>query len=260
MLALLVAIFGLLLAMLRSALQDSIEDALQPVGQLAKIVDLQSQSNLGVVEVLLQRYLAVTEAEFRPLKEQIVADAAEKLRRLAAEKRSTTLHTTDYYDWLRRQFAFVGRGDYVRAVSLSSDEEWNDSQVEKNFFAWNLDAVSRGAAVSRIFVVEDERLPRFLQLQPIQAHTVEAATGLTGYYVSRDFLERVDINALAEIGEGFIEFNGRVGMEDRLDPNGKIRGEVTMLRADLEKMGRVYQRLLPLARPLSNELAARQQD
>ncbi|MEU4714097.1 hypothetical protein AB0F73_10675 [Micromonospora purpureochromogenes] len=250
-LALTVAIVGVLLALLRSALQLFVQDALEPVEKLAEIVDLQADSNVALVEGLLQRYLSVTEIEFRPVKEQIIADATEQLRRLAVEKRSSTLQTTDYYEWLFTQFDALRPGEYVRAVSLSSDTEWNDSQLERNFLAKNLEAANRGAQVSRIFVVEDERLADFLKLPPIAAHTTEIDNGLMGYFVSRNYLQRADRDALAEIGEGFIDFNGHVALEDRFDPNGKARGDVTMLRSDLDKMRRIYQRLLNMAMPLS---------
>jgi hypothetical protein len=255
LLALLVAIFGIMLALLRSALQVSVQEALQPVEKLAEIMDLEADANIALIEGLLQRYLTVTETEFRPVKEQIVADATEQLRRLAVEKRSATLQTTDYYEWLFKQFSSVRSGEYVRAVSLSSDTEWNDSQLERNFLSWNLEAAKRGALISRIFVVEEARLGAFLRLPSIQAHTTEATTGLTGYYVSRDYLQRADRDALAAIGEGFIYFNERVGLEDRFDPNGRTRGEVTMLRSDLDKMRRSYERLLNMAQPLTNQLA-----
>jgi hypothetical protein len=232
-LALIVALVGVLLAVLRSALQLSIDEALAPVTKLAEIVDLQMDLNVDNVQLLLQRYLSVTEPEFKQVKEQIVADATEKLRRLAIEKRSATLQTTDYYDWLFRQFDLLAPGEYVHAVSLSSDTEWNDSQLEKNFLAKNLEAAKRGVLVSRIFIVEEKRLEDFLKLPPIHAHTKEADTGLQGFYVSRNNLELVDREALAAIGEGFIDFNGHVALEDRFDTQGLARGDVTMLSTDL---------------------------
>ena len=251
------AIVGILLALLRSAVQLSMNQALEPVQKLSEIVDLQSAANIAGIQSLLQRYLSVTEVEFRSVKEQIISDAAEALRRLAVEKRSATLQTADYYDWIFRQFDALRPGDYVHAVSLSSDTEWNDSQVEKKFLAKNLDAAANGAEISRIFIVEEERLANFLAIPPIQAHTVEAATGLNGYYISRRTLEKFDRRYLEEVGEGILDFNGHVGLEDRFDPDGRARGDVTMLQSDLDRMRRVYDRLMNLAEPLSESLASR---
>lgn len=253
-LAISVAVIGVLLALLRSALQLSMQRALEPVSKLTEIIDLQAKSNIASIDGLLQRYLSVTEDEFRPVKEQIIAEAAEQLRRLAIEKRSATLQTTDYYEWLFKQFDSLRSGEYVHAVSLSSDTEWNDSQVEKNFLAKNIEVAARGAFVHRIFIIEEARLARFMQQPPIAAHTRDAGTGLYGYFVSRTYLERTDTKVLAEIGEGFIDFNGHVALEDRFDVNGQARGEVTMLRSDLDKMLRIYQRLLNMAVPLSLDL------
>ena len=250
-LALTVAIIGVLLALLRSALQMSLSEALQPVQKLSEIVDLQADANIAGIQSLLQRYLSVTEVEFRTVKEQIISDAAEELRRLAVEKRSATLQTADYYDWIFRQFDVLKPGDYVHAVSLSSDTEWNDSQVEKKFLAKNLAAAANGVEISRIFIVEEKRLAKFLTIPPIEAHTIEAKTGLQGYFISRSTLERFDRRYLEEVGEGILDFNGHVGLVDRFDPDGRARGQVTMLQSDLDKMLRIYERLLNLAEPLS---------
>lgn len=271
-LALTVAIVGVLLALLRSALQlyvtqavtplrsdvdkarVELVEALQPVRKLTEVMDLQAELNVTQLRSLIQRYSGVIEAEFRPVKEQIVNEATEQLRRLAIEKRSATLQSADYYDWLFRQFDSLGAGAYVHAVSLSSDSEWNDSQLEKNFFAKNLAAAERGVHISRLFIIERQRLPEFVKLPPIKAHTVEAQTGLDGFFIPRDLLERADRDYLASVGEGFIDFNGHVGLEDRFDPDGRARGEVTMLRADLDKMLRIYERLLNMGEPLSSRM------
>ncbi len=57
-----------------------------------------------------------------------------------------------------------------------------------------------------------------------------------------------------EIKQGFIDFNGKVGLEDLFDPTGAVRGDVTMFPEDLRSMRSLYRRLLNMTVPLSSAL------
>jgi hypothetical protein len=249
-----VAVIGLLLTVTRRALESFFQETFKRVDKLAEIADLSASSNVSSISALLETYLQVGESEFAAVKQQVVSEAAVKLRRLAIEKRSPTLQTADYYAWLFRQFEKVGPGDYIHAVSLSSEAEWNDSAVERNFLQKNLDAASAGVLVSRIFIVPANALEAFIALTPIAAHTTEDENSLSGFYISRDELEKDDRDLLLAIGEGFIDFNGRVALEDRFEQDGRARGEVTLHPSDLERMQVMFVNLLNLAEPLSRNL------
>ena len=257
LLAVAIALIGLLLTITRFALQTFFKETFTKVEAMAKIIDLSVHTKTDLVKDLLDAYIRVTEEEFREVKEHIVTEASEKLRRLSTEKRSPTLQTTDYYSWLFRQFDDnrLGEGDYIHAVSLASDTEWNDSQEEKNFLDKNIAAAQRGVEVARIFIAKESDLPHLLSLPPIDLHTVEVDNKLDGYYVSREHLEKSDRDFLASIGEGFIDFNGRVALEDRFDQIGRVRGEVTLHRGDLHKMKSIFEKLKYMAKPLRINLA-----
>jgi|GEM_PF-3930417 len=258
-LAVSVALVGLLLVITRLALQSYIKATfrstfgvtMERVERLTEIADLSVRSNVSSISGLLETYLRVGEPEFAPVRRQIVEDAAEKMRKLAVEKRTPVLETPDYYAWLFDQFDNVREGGYIHAVSLSSDLEWNDSQVEKKFLEKNLESARSGVKVSRIFVAREETLAKFIKLPPIEAHTKEVENGLVGYWVSRNQLEKAAPDLLKSIREGFIDFNGHVALEDVFDSDGGARGEVTLLPADLERMQSIYMKLQNMAEPLS---------
>ncbi|WP_335986133.1 hypothetical protein [Glycomyces sp. MUSA5-2] len=224
---------------------------LLPLRKIADYIEIGPDADYSSLNEVVRRFAAITEPEFSPVKQKIVKDATEQLRLLAINKRSSTLQTGDYYDWLFRQFGTLGNGEYVHAVSMSSDEEWNDSDLERNFLRANIDAAERGVRVERIFIVESKRIAEFLTRSPIDQHTKESEAPLIGYLVKNEEVTKYDPNLLKQIGEGFIDFNGRVGLEDRFDPSGSARGEVTMLDVDLSRMLEIYNKLIKMATPLS---------
>jgi len=253
-LAIAIAVVGLLLSVMRQSLQVYFSERFSRIDKLAQITGLSLSSDVASVSDLLRAYLAVGEQELSGLKQEIVVEATTKLRRLAMEKRSALL-SADLYAHLFQQLDNCRSGDHVHAVSLSSEVEWNDSQVERNYLEKNREAAGRGVEVSRIFVVESGALSRFLSLPAIVEHTVESTSPLRGYFVSRGQLEHDDRELLMAIGEGFIDFNGRVAFEDRFDPAGRVRGVITVLPADLERMRSIYGKLQNMAVPLSRGLA-----
>lgn len=255
-LALAVAGVGLMLTVHRHSLQSHIANNLARIDRMADLIDIAVESDTAVLTGVFQAYARVTESEFREVKDQLLSNTIEQLRKLEIEKRSDTLGTLDYYEWLFRAFDNLGRDEYMHAVSLSSDTEWNDSELEKKFLQKNLDAAAAKAQVSRIFVVPPTRLEAFIDIPPIAAHCVENDNGLNGYYVDRSQLEASDAALLKAIGEGFIDFNGRVGLEDIFDLDGGVRGQVTLNPSDLTRMGRIYDRLQNMAVPLSHALVA----
>jgi hypothetical protein len=250
-----VAVGGVLFSLQRLALEKSFEKELEPLKRLKDYVDLSSTVKYAELATIIASYAAITETEFKPVKQQILVETADQLRALEISKRSSTLSTSHYYNWLFQQFTQLHKKEYVHAVSLSSEEEWNDSDLEKNFLKVNIEAGKRGVDVSRIFVVKGSEISKFVSLPPIVAHTQESPIKLKGYWVRREQLEKYDAQLLLALGEGFIDFNGRVGLEDRFDPFGAARGDVTMLEEDLRKMKTQYENLMKMAVPLSTQLS-----
>lgn len=254
-------VFGVLLTLQRKSLEEAfvteghairstLERDLLPLEKIADFVEIGPDADYSSLNEVVRRFSAITEPEFSPVKQKIVKDATEQLRLLAINKRSPTLQTSDYYVWLFRQFSSLIAGEYMHAVSMSSDEEWNDSDLEKNFLKANIDAAHRGVLIERIFIIESDRIAGFLERSPIDSHTKDSEAPLTGYWVKKEELAKYDPHLLRQVGEGFIDFNGRVGLEDRFDPNGGARGDVTMLDVDLARMGEIYGKLIKMATPL----------
>ncbi|MEU4384453.1 hypothetical protein [Promicromonospora sp. NPDC023805] len=242
---------GLLLSVQRSAIERMVESELAPLRKVESYVDISSTASYEPFASIVQRYASITEVEFESVKSKIVAEAHDRMRALAIDKRSPTLQTGDYYEWLFRQFGQTQRGEYVHAVSMSSEEEWNDSDLETNFLEANVKAAERGVDVTRIFIVPTSRIAEFVRIPPIVAHTDESEVPLRGLWVRLEHVERYDPNLLRSLGEGFLDFNGRVGLEDRFDPFGEARGDVTMLPADLRRMRKQFEQLQKMAKPLT---------
>jgi len=245
---------GLMLSVQRNALERTIEHETAPIHKIKEYLDISREVSYEPLSSIVQRYGSITEPEFLTVKNRIATETQDQLKRLAVDKRSPTLQTGEYYEWLFEQFKKVGKGSYVHAVSMSTIEEWNESDLEANFLKANIEAGQRGAEITRIFVVGSNEIANFLAIDAIQKHAVESTEPLHGHWVRREVLQKQDPRLLGALGEGFIDFNGRVGLEDRFGEPGEARGDVTMLPADLQRMRLQYDRLMQMAVPLSSGL------
>jgi hypothetical protein len=249
-LALAVSIGGVLLTVQRHSLERSFEDRLGPLNSVAAYVDVSQEANYEVLRGLLQSYSGVIENEFRAVKEQIVKNAGEELRHLAFEKTSPVLSTIDYYEWIFRQLRPSAAQSYVHMVSLCNEGEWDNSALEKNFFDAYVEASER-LDVKTIFVVPESQLSSLLARPAVDAHTVEATNRLQGFWVSLDEVKDKHSHLLPLLSGGFMDFDGRVGLEDNHESSGALRGQVTMRAGDCERFNDLFEKLLRLSTKLT---------
>lgn len=245
-----VGVVGILLAVSRLGFQQAVADQLRKVDRLADIIDLHRESQISSIDKMLKSYVAINEAEFRGVKDHIIAEAAEKLHKIAAERKSDELSTGAYYSWLIPILQRVRRGDYVRAVSLMHDIEWDDSEPERKFFEENINIIRRGGHVERVFVMPRAKWEQALRNEKIRAHARDSTFGLTGWFVDLDHLQRQDARLLERVGHGFIEISGRVALVDRFSEHGEVRGQVTMEEGDLRRLSKIFDELKVYAAPL----------
>jgi hypothetical protein len=247
-------VVGLLLIVSRFVQSAFIKESLSPLQKVYEIVDLNQKSDVAEIDSLLKAYLSIRENEFRGVKDTVLVEATTKLRRLASEKRSDELGTSEYYSWLLPIIDDAKGGDTISAVSCMFDAEWDDSPTEVRFLKANLDAAQRGAHVERVFIIPEAKLSAALQNEPIKLHTVEVKNKVNGVYVTREYLEGHDPQLLKESEDGFISFSGRVALIDRFDDKGMVRGIVTMNENDIRRLDRVFERLKLHAKPLTQSL------
>ncbi|MEO8527930.1 MAG: hypothetical protein ABI435_02520 [Pseudolysinimonas sp.] len=245
-----VAVGGLLLAVQRHAIERALRAGLRPLKAIAALIDVGRKADYDPLRGVVQTYSSITEEEFRPVKERILQNATLQLRRLANEKRSIRLSTIDYYSWIFRELERRPKGTYVRMITLASHEEWTNSPLERNFFdAYSLAAES--VEVVTIFVVAEDHLEALLRQPSVDAHTVESSNPLVGWWVSLEEITSRSPDMLTEIGGGFMDFGGHVGLEDLPEPSGALRGEVTMHQADLNRMDTLFENLKHLGSRLT---------
>lgn len=238
-----VAVVGILLMVARIAYQEALKERLRRVDQLAEIVDLSQQSRVRMIDSILKAYISITEPEFSGVKNHILAEASERLRKIASERKSGELSTGAYYSWLIPILQDVKRGEAVRAVSLMHDVEWDDSEPERKFFQENVNLVRRGAILERIFIMPRAEWPDAFQNEKIKAHARGSPFGLTGWFVDLDHLRKKDAGLLDRVGNGFIEIGSRVALIDRFTEDGQARGHVTMDEGDLRRLGKIFEEL-----------------
>ena len=205
-----------------------------------------------------KNYFNITEPEFADIKNKIVRNASSELERLASRKRSNLLDTGEYYSWLWEIFEQnKGRHVKIRAISTMLDSEWdNKSPQETRFIRENTEAAKRGCTVERIFIMKRELLAKALQNDHIKLHMVEARSGLNGFVVMREDLERADPKLLSRIKDGFLGFDERVILIDDYAKDGSARGAVVMHPSEISELLDDFNKLRTFAHTLDSRVAA----
>lgn len=225
----------------RWAFQATMSEGLEPVAKLAQIMDLHGRTDVESLANLQRLYFQITEAEFRALKDSIVAEASERLLRLATEKASDELPAGEYYSWLLPMLDKAPTGGHIWAVSMMLDSEWDGSAAEEKFLRANIDASERGVRVERVFVVPRASVTTIHGHPAVQAHWNEEGN-FEPYFVEQESLKARDPELLDALGSGFIAFDDRVALVDG-EEGGQIRGKVTMNRQEMAKLGRMFANL-----------------
>ena len=225
-----------------------IEGAILEIG---KLVDISGKGNVDDLDLLVRSYASIVDYEFIAVKDTIVSEAIERLRRVAIDKTSEELSRGDYYQWLLPILESVRPHEAVRAVSMMYDAEWDNSPEEERFIDGNVAAATRGAIVERIFIVPDEANDKFSQSKEVVRHKKSVMPhNLRGYSIALKDLQKRDASLLEAIGHGFIDFDGRVAMIDNFSPTGEVRGRVSKNPAELKRLSDVFQKLKNMAKEL----------
>lgn len=246
-------IIGPTIALARHNISKKLETELQPIHKLAELVDLTENGALGDFENAARVYLKITEPELRRVKEHILEDALDQLKRLATDKKSGFLPTGQYYMWLLPMLEEVRAKQQVWAVSMMLDCEWDDSPPEKQFLQLNLKAAKTGAEVERVFVVPKALVSKLKTNIGVIAHLENESSTLRPLLVIREELERKDSKLLRDLGDGMIAFDRRVALVDKSAEDG-IRGYVTLNTQEILRLRRLYDALLVYAVPLHDAL------
>lgn len=250
-------VIGAALGFTRYAFIKTLEEKMEPLQRLASVIDLQRQMSVGQFQEMLRIYLEILEPEFRQVKDTIVADAIDRLEKLAQQKTSNELPTGDYYNWLLPIIRSTQPGSRIWAISMMMGAEWDESPPEETFLELNLDAARRGVLVERIFVAPRELIPKLSHYRAIKAQMDNAGRFMKPLVVEREYLESRDPQLLQQLGDGLMAFDTRVAMIDIESPEG-IRGYVTMNQGEIVRLRQRFDNLRVHARDL-NEVIKRLQ-
>lgn len=236
---------GAILTVSRLAHERKLEKELEPVRKLTEVTDLTQECSVDELRNLQRVYLTITEPEFRPVKDLIVADSLDALMRLANDKISEPLAAGEFYRWLLPMIDKAGSGSRIRALSVMMQTEWDDSPTERRFLESSMAAALRGVTTDRVFVIDESKVPDALKNPAIRVHAQEEEpANFRGHLVGRSYLQRQDANLYARLGDGFIAFDQRVALVDIASPDGLARGQVVMGSAELGRLLRLHEQLL----------------
>lgn len=205
-------------------LLDQSRLATEGLNRVAGIIDLTHSTDVGYVKATIDKYFQITEPEFQKQKARILREVSSRFDRLLLEKRSETMLTAEYYDWLLPRISTTQSGDMIWAVSRMMDCEWDDSPEEMTFLAENLAAAARGVTVRRIFLCEAGVWRQAMNDVPPVRAQLECGGNLEVYFGDIATIRRRDSGILPAIGDGLIAFNSEVVLVDEHSEDGSARG------------------------------------
>jgi len=237
-------ILGPLVSTARWAFTKTLEDKMKTVDRIASIIDLENTMPLDKFNDIVKLFYQIKESEFGPVKESIVSEAFERLRKLAQEKKSDPLTTSDYYTWLLRILEDVRPGSSIWAISMMLECEWDGSVVEERFLELNMLAAKSGVHVRRIFIVKASQKASFANNPGVAAHLQNYDRKfLNAMVIEYETLARLDHNLLKKVGDGFLAFDERVALIDEVAPEGGLRGSVVMMPSEILQLKRIFDSL-----------------
>lgn len=244
-------ILGAALSFTRYAFVKKLEEEMAPVDKISSIIDLQGELSVAQFREMLRVYLEISEPEFLGVKENIIAEANEKLEKIARQKTSDELETGEYFNWLFSALQNTRSGDQIWAISMTLEIEWIESAVEQTFLDLQLDAVDREVFLERIFVVPHDKVTKLLENKYIKYQFQKTSDKLLLFIVEKEYLEKHDPALLKQLGDGLIGVNDRVVLIDISSPEG-YRGRVTMNPAEIKKLRHMYDRLHVYGSPMKS--------
>jgi hypothetical protein len=229
--------------------KTNIDDRLNQYAGLAEIVDINTGKRQDELRELIDLFFRITEPDFSLVRSKIVGEAKAELSMLANQKRSNSLVTGEYYNWLLPMIQSAPPGSHIWAVSMLLDCEFDDSPEERSWLQYHLKAIARGVIVNRIFVAPVAEIAGLRNVSAIAAQ-VEAAGDQAIRVVAKERLHRLDPDLLHRLGDGLIAFDSRVVLVDEHSETGTARGWVSMSQEEIRRRRADFDSLTALSAPL----------
>ncbi|MGA4604204.1 hypothetical protein [Pseudoalteromonas maricaloris] len=220
---------------------------LKVLGKLKEVLDFSSTCKIELIQEVYNLYISISDPRLNKTKDSMLREVIQKLQALSLNKRTPTLEQPDFYKWLYDEFDSLKKGDFVGAVSMDAELEWDESEEEIRYFEKNINAVARGAIVERVFVKERNKLPEAKSNKYIAAHALGNSYGLDGYFVDLDRFKKSAQTAFQDAGQGFILINRKMVIVDQFSDDGAARGYVSFDPIEIQKYIDTYEKLKSLS-------------
>ena len=181
--------------------------------------------------------------------EKLEVKIRESFLKLRKEKTISEINNDIYYFYL---FSLLkGTGSNILAISVSSPHEWTNTDDEKLFLKYNIEASNRNILIERIFIIKESETQKLLETKAIQEQIIQSQKSNyfnTLYIYDKDVPRKL----LSAISKGFLLFeNLAIATDADPDADGKdIEGFIQMVY--LER----YKNLFIKLKQISNHLNA----
>jgi hypothetical protein len=237
-------VLGFLLSFGSLATSMRLKEELGFARKMSEILDLYHESGLPAIREIILLYSSITEPEFSLLKDDAVDDVIARLARLAHDKISDELNSSEYHVWLLDALKQSKKGEKIHAISIVPEYVWLEIPAERRFLDENIEAAKRGIKIERVFISSKERLKEKRNRASIEKHIENSDRGLNAHIVWIEDLKLVDPNLVSEIGAGFILFGDRVVFIDISVPPAEAKGQVNLNPTRVKYYHRLFDRIL----------------
>jgi hypothetical protein len=149
-------------------------------------------------------------------------------------KRTADLDKWDYIENISNALEGAKSGDKLLALSFYEMGEFDENNpYELNFHKAQMDAVSRGVSITRIFVCTRERINDLKSTSFWGAHFGQ----IQGYFVDSESAKSLPTR------QGFLSFPN-IAFIDRLGPDNEIAGFMSAHEADIEQTQKDFRALI----------------
>lgn len=143
------------------------------------------------------------------------------------------------YNWLYSCLENLHKGDSLMAISFCNDNEWNDSNEEKEWLKLNLSALRKGIKMKRIFVYPDNKKNLVINNKSISNFVNYNNSNLELDFISESKLNEVLKDKIKEIKPGVLVFNNDIAFIDVIDNNDN-RGYTIFDKVKISEFHKIY--------------------
>jgi len=232
------------------------------MGEILKVIllllDEESPINANL-QSLIEQYNEINAPVLIGKRDSIIVNATNSLYFLKSYNLAPDdLNNKNFYDLLHIIISNTYEGAEINALSVMLKSEWDDSEVEKNFWKDNQEAVKRRVNLERIFIVNRNEAHRLKTIPQIKNHiTLEKKYhNIHSYVVEKEVLQQKDPFLLEQAGNGFIMINSpndKIVLLDEM-PESERRAKPVLDNQIIDEITTIFKSIKHYAVPLKGYL------